>query len=298
MDSLKNLIARRRPSIGHQATEAPDTTLGAPHADLRLEEEQREDRRFKDMNEEAAKEARDRVPAPERPTADTFPNWDRPRTRLATASEPPAMAAELDPPTPTRKIWNLEERAPEEHVAAPAQAQELPSPQGDTTPPAASPSRTMSQRVKTRLIGFHGDNPMQDVFAGAQQAPQQAAPVFPIGWIVVVEGPGRGASFTLTAGLSSVGRDADQTVSLDFGDTAISRNGHVCIAYDEEQNVAYVGHGGKQNIVRINDKPLLSTEELQDGDVLKIGKTTLRFVGLCGNGFSWGGQAAMGFEDG
>ena len=104
---------------------------------------------------------------------------------------------------------------------------------------------------------------------------------------MVVDGPGRGASFTLTAGLSTIGRDSTQTVTLDFGDTSISRERHASVAYDEEDNCAYVGHGGKSNIVKLNDKPLLSTEELNGGDTIRIGKTVLRFVAFCTPEFNW-----------
>ena len=94
-------------------------------------------------------------------------------------------------------------------------------------------------------------------------------------------------SYTLTSGLTTIGRAENQTVSLDFGDDSISREQHVAIAYDEDENRTYVGHGGKRNIVRLNGKPLLTTEELSDGDHLRIGKTTLYFVSLCGGEFSW-----------
>ncbi|WP_190325643.1 FHA domain-containing protein [Salipiger aestuarii] len=165
----------------------------------------------------------------------------------------------------------------------------------DQTHPAfrADP-RTSAQRIashpvraRTRLLGFHGDA-APDVVADQPAAPSAAAPRFPIGWLVVVDGPGRGASFTLTTGLSSVGRDAGQTVSLDFGDDAISREGHMSIAHDHQDGRTWVGHGGKANIVRLNDRPLLTTEELHGGDILRIGKTLLRYVALCDQGFSWG----------
>lgn len=162
------------------------------------------------------------------------------------------------------------------------------------TPPAfradrrSSAPRTPSQpvRARTRLLGFHGDA-APDVFADRPAAAPGAVPRFPVGWLIVVEGPGRGASFALTAGLSSIGRDAGQTVSLNFGDDAISREGHMSIAHDDTEGRTWVGHGGKANIVRLNDRPLLSTEELNGGDTLRIGKTLLRYVALCGQGFSW-----------
>ncbi|KMW58672.1 hypothetical protein AIOL_003651 [Candidatus Rhodobacter oscarellae] len=146
-------------------------------------------------------------------------------------------------------------------------------------------------RQKTRLLGFGAAAPGEgDIFGNA--APEQATPSnagvkFPVGWLVVTGGPGAGASFSLQEGAAQIGRGHDQAISLDFGDTAISRENHAAVAYDRELNAFYLGHGGKTNIVRLNNKPVLSTEELASGDEIRIGETTLRFVALCGEGFTW-----------
>ena len=76
---------------------------------------------------------------------------------------------------------------------------------------------------------------------------------------------------------------------LDFGDNSISRENHAAIAFDAEQNVFFIGHGGKANLVRCNNMPVLSTQALSAGDRIRIGETTLRFVPLCGGDFSWTG---------
>jgi hypothetical protein len=147
-------------------------------------------------------------------------------------------------------------------------------------------------RVKTRLLGFdHGLG--TDPFEAGEAAPAAAVVRFPVGWIVVVEGPGRGASFTLFNGVSAIGRGDDQPVKLDFGDTSISRTNHAVVAYDSEQRKFFLGHGGKANIVRLNGKPVLSTEELSHNDVIRIGETTLRFLALCGADFDWSDEEGM-----
>ncbi|WP_300030413.1 FHA domain-containing protein [uncultured Roseobacter sp.] len=153
--------------------------------------------------------------------------------------------------------------------------------------PAPAPGRAAGStgRVKTRLLGFStGVDAAADPIEKAARTGQAR---FPVGWMIVVEGPGRGASFTLQDGVSRIGRAEDQTVALNFGDTAISRENHVSVAYDSEQNSFYVGHSGKANLVRVNDKPLLSTETVSNGDLIRIGETTLRLVTLCGDDFSW-----------
>ena len=135
----------------------------------------------------------------------------------------------------------------------------------------------------------------KNIFETAGAAKSSQPDMFPVGWIVVQEGPGRGAGFSLHAGVSLIGRGEDQAVCLDFGDNSISRDNHASIAFDDESGQFFFGHGGKSNIVRLNGKPVLSTEELSHGDTIKIGETTLRFQALCGADFSWketdGGEA-------
>ncbi|MEM1236219.1 MAG: FHA domain-containing protein [Pseudomonadota bacterium] len=155
--------------------------------------------------------------------------------------------------------------------------------QEDPSPKRAAPAK----RNNTRLLGFSAEETAPDVFATKAAPVAAPQPRYPIGWLVVLEGPGQGMSFTVMAGLTTIGRAETQTISLDFGDDSISREQHMAIAYDEDENTTFVGHGGKRNIVRLNGKPLLTTEELADGDHIKIGKTLLYYIALCGSEFAW-----------
>lgn len=155
----------------------------------------------------------------------------------------------------------------------------------DVPAPAVGRGSSRSGRVKTRLLGFtRGTYDQNDPFAKPEGT---SSSTFPVAWLVVTSGPGRGASFTLHDGVSKIGRGEEQTVSLNFGDNSISRENHVAIAYDGEQNAFFIGHSGKSNMVRLNNKPLLSTEQVQSGDLIRLGETTLRFIAMCGGDFSW-----------
>ncbi|MBT8409108.1 MAG: FHA domain-containing protein [Alphaproteobacteria bacterium] len=217
------------------------------------------------------------------------------------ANEPPAAR-----PVAARKIWDLEDGddAPEGAAEEPA-----PKPVAEVAPVQTGSGRASRRagRVKTRLLGFQPvDDLASDIFETANGASKKTGGagtqvMFPVGWIVVAKGDGRGASFTLFSGVSQIGRGDDQAIKLDFGDTSISRSNHAAVAYDEETGKFFLGHGGKSNIVRLNGKPVLSTEELTSNDVIRIGETTLRFIALCGEDFDWisdadetAGQAAVG----
>ncbi len=198
-----------------------------------------------------------------------------------------------------RKIWDLDVHDPEDDVAfaaphvAEATAPEEPLSDDWRPDPVVDPRepRRRVGRVKTRLLGFHRteEDAAPDPFAEAAPASVQGRPSFPVGWMIVVAGPGRGAAFELQAGASRIGRGEDQTIRLDFGDSAISRDNHAAVAYDDESRRFFIGHGGKANLVRLNDVPVLATEPLADGDLIRIGETTLRLVALCGPEFSWSG---------
>lgn len=154
--------------------------------------------------------------------------------------------------------------------------------------PAAGRAGRRAGRVKTRLLGFEQSHGVaDDPFDESKAVKSQVQANFPVGWIVIVEGPGRGTSFSLFDGVSHMGRGEDQAIKLDYGDNSISRSNHAAVAYDSESRTFFLGHGGKANLVRLNGKPVLSTEEMSNRDLIRIGETTLRFVGLCGKNFDW-----------
>ena len=160
------------------------------------------------------------------------------------------------------------------------------------------PASSVPRRTKTRLIGFEkSSGDIVDLFDSGARGPLSQGVKFPVGWLVVVDGPGRGESVSLLAGMSQIGRGDDQAIQLDFGDNAISRTNHAAIVYDPDDMSFLIGHGGKTNIVRLNGKPLISTEHLKTGDTIRIGDTILRFVALCGKEFRWSDSDAKGDDD-
>ncbi len=125
-------------------------------------------------------------------------------------------------------------------------------------------------------------------------AAQTAADDYVVGWLVVIDGPGQGRSLALGYGLNSIGRDAGQFVSLDFGDGEISRENHCSIAYDGKNRKFFIQHGGGRNLTYVGDTPVLSPQELSPDATIVIGSTTLRFVPLCGDAFDWADLEAAG----
>lgn len=112
-----------------------------------------------------------------------------------------------------------------------------------------------------------------------------------VGWVVVVRGPGRGASLPLGYGMNGIGRSKTERVCLDFGDEQISRNQHAVITYDPRGRKYFVQHGGGKNLTYLGDEqPVLTPVELTGGEEITLGDTTLRFVPFCGKEFDWQDQ--------
>jgi hypothetical protein len=108
-----------------------------------------------------------------------------------------------------------------------------------------------------------------------------------VGWLVVVSGPGRGRFAAISDGMNSVGRGEDQATRMNFGDESISRSEHAFITYDYKDRKFYIQHGGKMNVVRLNEAPVLQPMALKSGDMVSLGQTTARFVPFCDESFDW-----------
>lgn len=108
-----------------------------------------------------------------------------------------------------------------------------------------------------------------------------------VGWLVVVAGPGTGRSRELTFGLNSIGRGDDNRVPLNFGDTQISSDDHFRIAYDGRNKKFLISVGSGKNLVYIDEEPVLDARVISNGTEMSVGKTSLRFVSLCGDDWAW-----------
>lgn len=147
------------------------------------------------------------------------------------------------------------------------------------------------------VIGVAGQNRQQQQPAdegrtvvmpagGMKTAPQeQFDPA--VGWIVIVEGPGRGNHCPVYYGQNSIGRGADQRIRLGFGDTRIARDSHAFLIYDDVARKFYLRDNGKTNLVRLNGAPVMTPMPLKDRDRIQIGETVMMFVPLCGESFDW-----------
>jgi len=107
------------------------------------------------------------------------------------------------------------------------------------------------------------------------------------GWVVVIEGPGKGQVLKIGYGQNSIGKEIDQRIRLSFGDDQISRQNHAIITYDPRGKQFYLQQGTGTNLAYLNNAPVLAPTQLEANCHISLGETTLRFVPLCGAEFCW-----------
>lgn len=200
--------------------------------------------------------------------------------QLETAPEPISEAVVEVATVPADAVETVPEPAQmDTDVAEEAAGLPVPTPQ---------PRSRRRDRIKTTFLGLEpADNHLNDLISADPVKKSAVVNTFPVGWLVITDGPGRGTCLTLTEGLLQIGRNDDQALQLDFGDNGISRSSHAVVAYDPEERKCFLGHGGKANLVRLNGSPVLSTVPMQSGDKLRISETTMKFVSFCDQGFDW-----------
>jgi pSer/pThr/pTyr-binding forkhead associated (FHA) protein len=93
--------------------------------------------------------------------------------------------------------------------------------------------------------------------------------------LFVVSGKSRGNYYLLKDGTVVVGRD--ERADIQILDEMVSRS-HMEVSYTSEKEVCYVEDLQSANGVFINSRRVSDETELQDGDTIRIGETTLLYT--------------------
>lgn len=110
-----------------------------------------------------------------------------------------------------------------------------------------------------------------------------------VGWLVCIDGKEKGKDYRIHTDNNFVGRSERMDICI-RGDETISRENHAIVSYDSVDKIFYFSPGDGRSIVRLNDKAIFQTVQLQAYDKLVIGKTTFLFIPLCGDNFEWNGD--------
>lgn len=154
----------------------------------------------------------------------------------------------------------------------------------------------MAEEGKTQVVGGFGvASPEAAAIDDGSVGEEAGHPKGPVtGWLVVIHGPEKGESFALRHGPQIISRGDEADVVLKDG--AVSRSKQATVHYDPNMGEfslyrgqatpnMYTSRGGKMSSLHVGMNHILELgDEIVFGDNLS---TRLRFVPLCGNGFSW-----------
>ena len=161
----------------------------------------------------------------------------------------------------------------------------VPSATGSVRPRTDEPRTTIAGRLPRREAPHPGGAPETQELPGPFRPDARTDPV--VGWLVVTGGPGKGSAIQIGNGHNSIGRGATARARIDFGDRQISRDTHAIVTYDPKHNRFYIQQGTGANLTYLEEDPVLAATPLKSGSTISLGATTLRFVALCNEDFSW-----------
>lgn len=184
-------------------------------------------------------------------------------------------------------------------IAGPAKAPDPPPIAAEPLSPETTPAHSSKGAAKPPAAG--GDASVTQVYRPQRSAADADAPDLElaedgtvpdpvVGWLVVIEGPGRGSALPVGYGNNRLGRAPGEQICLDFGDEQISRENHAVVTYDGRHRKFYVQQGGGRNLTHVDDELVMVPVEVKGGETISLGRTKLRFVPFCGADFDWQDQ--------
>lgn len=203
----------------------------------------------------------------------------------AAAPRPPAVPLPLPPPSaPTGRIPGLDFSAAPPDVYVPGAR-----PEGgaeEATVALGTPGFGASGPAPVASAGSPAPGPAED--DGRTVAyfarPRGHDPV--VGWLVCVDGPDKGRDFRLHAGRNFVGRAEGMHVAL-TADPAVSRDKHCIVVFDPRARAFRVAPGESAALTYLNGASVDVPASLSAFDRIEVGASSLLFVPLCGDRFSW-----------
>lgn len=134
-----------------------------------------------------------------------------------------------------------------------------------------SPRRRLENEDDSKTVGFFDD----DI---------KGSPV--VGWLVCIKGPSVGKDYRIIPERNFIGRDKSNDISLDKDDS-VSREKHAIISYNPKKSQFMLIAGDVHGIVYLNGEEIYTNAQLEAGDIIEIGKTTLKFIPFCIDEFVW-----------
>lgn len=155
-----------------------------------------------------------------------------------------------------------------------------------------------SEPDEGKTVGYFNWNNSNGSAAASKAEPFEERPTEPlnltpkmsaepiVGWLVCIEGPSKGRSYNVYCGKNYIGRSNEMDICL-AEDKTVSRSRHATVIYEPKARIFFATSGDSHELFYLNDQVVLSNVQLNDRDVLTIGKTSLVFVPFCDQRYGW-----------
>lgn len=158
-----------------------------------------------------------------------------------------------------------------------------------SSPPASKKSAQTVDPVPGKVQDYGDTAPVSPGFYGVGPGARPVNIQPTVGWLVCVNGAAKGRDFRIHSQYNYIGRARHMDICIE-GDNSISSERAAILAYDDQQRIFFFAPGQGRNLVRVNDRAVLTSVELQAYDRITIGRSTFLFVPLCGERFDWNEQ--------
>jgi hypothetical protein len=141
-------------------------------------------------------------------------------------------------------------------------------------------TRIISSDDKTKVIKQEpkqNDSPKTQFAWGSQNTQQEESFSPVVGWLVVLNGDGKGKDYKLIPGMNTIGRDGTNGICI-TSDATITSSKHAIVVYDYKNNKYFLTHGEGTNLTYLNDNVVLQPSELTSGDKITLGNTDMKFM--------------------
>ena len=137
-----------------------------------------------------------------------------------------------------------------------------------------------------RTAGFFSQRKKEMTEQATKESASHLLTEPPVGWLVCVNGEEFGRSFNIHSGNNSIGRTAENDVSLGR-EMSVSRKGHAFVIYEPKKKEFYLKPGEQSGLTYLNEEFITHITALNAFDIISMGDAKMVFVPLCCEKFSW-----------
>lgn len=107
-----------------------------------------------------------------------------------------------------------------------------------------------------------------------------------VGWLVCLEGVGRGCDYRIRTGKNFIGRSPAMDICV-AGDASISRDKHAAVVFEPKRQEFWILPGESNGLVYLNGDLVNGAALLARGDTIELGRSRFVLVPFVNDTFRW-----------